>query len=94
MSGYGLFWAIVEDLYNNANALRTDYEGIAFDLHSDSATIESIICDFGLFVIDGDYFGSLSVERRINERNVKSAKASKSALSRWTKSKEKCERIK
>ena len=31
MIGYGIYWAIIEDLYNNANALRLDYEGIAFE---------------------------------------------------------------
>jgi hypothetical protein len=86
--GYGLFWAIIEDLYNNANALQTDYESIAFDLRTSESIIESIINDFDLFIIDGDFFGSLSVERRLNERSIKSQKASKSALSRWNKSKE------
>ena len=83
--GYGIFWAIVEDLYNNANALRTDYKGIAYDLHSDEITIKSIINDFGLFIIDDGYFGSLSIERRLNERLEKSKKARDSALCRWNK---------
>jgi hypothetical protein len=86
--GYGLFWAIIEDLYNNANALQTDYESIAFDLRTSENIIESIINDFDLFVIEDNSFGSLSVERRLNERLIKSQKASKSALSRWNKSKE------
>ena len=88
MQGYGIFWAIVEDLYNNANALETDYEGIAFDYHSDINTIKSIIQDFDLFVFEGTTFGSISIERRLNERNEKSAKASKSALYRWQKHRE------
>ena len=31
--GYGLFWAIIEDLYNNTNVLPMDYECIAFDFN-------------------------------------------------------------
>jgi hypothetical protein len=62
--GYGIYWAIIEDLYNNANALRMDYDGIAFDLHSDEKTIKSIVEDFDLFVFDGEFFGSLSVQKR------------------------------
>jgi hypothetical protein len=31
VAGYGIYWAIIEDLYNNANALRT---------HSDSNAIK------------------------------------------------------
>ena len=87
MLGYGCFWAIIEDLYNNANALRLDYDGIAFDLRITSEQAKSIINDFDLFVIDGDQFGSMSVERRLNERNEKSLKAKESASFRWNKHK-------
>ena len=83
--GYGVFWAIIEDLYNNANALRLDYEGIAYDLRIDVKIIESIINDFDLFVIKEGIFGSLSVERRLNQRNEKSTKARDSAKYRWDK---------
>ncbi len=86
MSGYGVFWSIVEDLYNNANALPTDYESIAYDLRTDCDIIKSIINDFDLFVIDGNEFGSSSIENRLNERNEKSKKARNAALSRWNKS--------
>jgi hypothetical protein len=88
MLGYGSYWAIVEDLYNNANALRLDYDCIAFDLRVGEDIVKSIINDFDLFVIDGDSFGSISVGRRIEERNDKSKKARESALSRWSKKKD------
>ena len=87
--GYGVYWAIVEDLYNNANALRMDCEGIAFDLRVDEKVVKSIINEFDLFVIDGDEFGSMSVQRRLDERDAKSKKARASAKKRWSeKSKE------
>jgi len=88
MEGYGIYWSIVEDLYANANALRLDCDGIAYDLHSDKETIKSIINDFDLFYIDGEIFGSNSVKRRLEERNDKSKKASKSAAFRWNKQQE------
>ena len=50
VAGYGIFWCIIEDLYNNANALRLDYEGIAYDLRADCETIKSIINNFDLFL--------------------------------------------
>ena len=56
MQGYGIFWALIEDLYSNANALRTDYEGIAYDYRIDALIIESIINDFDLFVIKDGFF--------------------------------------
>jgi hypothetical protein len=49
--GYGLYWALIEDLYNNANALRRNYDRIASDYKTDSFIVESIIHDFDLFVI-------------------------------------------
>ena len=88
MAGYGVFWAIIEDLYNNANALHLDCESIAFELRTDISIVQSVINDFDLFQIDGETFGSLSVERRLNERSNKSEKASKSANARWEKYKQ------
>lgn len=84
MIGYGIYWAIVEDLYNNANALRTDYEGIAFDLRVHSEIVASVVQDFDLFEISGNFFGSKSVKRRLDERNIKSVKARESASYRWS----------
>jgi hypothetical protein len=83
MIGYGIFWSIVEDLYNNANALQTDYDGIAYDLRTDSDVVASVVNDFDLFVFDGDFFGSNSVQERLDQRNIKSESARKSASYRW-----------
>jgi hypothetical protein len=85
MMGYGVFWAIVEDLYNNANALRTDYDGIAYDLRLHSDIVKSVVNDFDLFEINGDYFGSSSLQARLYQRNEKSLSARKSASYRWGK---------
>ena len=86
--GYGVYWAIVEDLYQNANAMRTDYECIAYELRVNEECIKSIINDFDLFEIEGNIFGSLSVQRRLDERDKKSKKARESALYRWNKNNE------
>jgi hypothetical protein len=83
--GYGIFWAIIEELYNNANALPTDYDCIAFDMRSDKNVIESIVTEFELFEVSDKTFKSLSVERRLTARNEKSENARLSALARWGK---------
>jgi hypothetical protein len=83
MLGYGVFWAIIEDLYNNANALRTDCDGIAYDLRVHSEVVHSVLHEFGLFVFEGENFGSMSVQKRIDERDSKSKKASQNARKRW-----------
>ena len=86
---YGIFWAIVEDLYNNANALPTDYESIAFDLRTNEELVESVINDFGLFIVKDNYFYSLSVEERLNSVAAKSKKNSDIAKDRWEREREK-----
>ena len=83
MLGYGLFWAIIEDLYNNTNVLRLDYEGIAYELRTNYEIIFSVINDFDLFVFEGETFGSLSVQNRLEQRKNKSEKARESVLKRW-----------
>lgn len=83
--GYGLFWAIIEDLYNNANALPIDYESMAYELRVDVGVLTSVINDFGLFVISKKTFGSVSIEKRLDERNLKTTKAKQSAFARWDK---------
>lgn len=83
--GYGIYWALIEELYQNANALQTNYKRIAFDMRVDENTIKSIIENFDLFIVENQYFGSLSVQRRFDMRNDKSNKARESAQKRWTK---------
>lgn len=83
--GYGIYWAIIEDLYNNANVLPMDCDTIAYDLRCDVDAVKSIINDYDLFVINGEYFSSNSVGRRLTEREEKSKKASESANTRWGK---------
>jgi len=85
MEGYGVYWSIVEDLYQNANAMRSDCDGIAYDLHVHSDVVRSVLFDFNLFIHDGDMFGSLSIQKRIDERNERSVKARQSANKRWGK---------
>ena len=84
--GYGLFWAIVEDLYQNANALQLDYDLLAFEYRTQCDVVKSVINDFDLFIIDGDKFGSKSVESRLLERDARSQKARQAAISRWEQS--------
>lgn len=81
--GYGIYWAIIEELYQNANAMQLECERIAFELRTDKERIASIVQDFDLFEIDGEFFHSPSVQKRLDMRNSKSQKASESAKKRW-----------
>jgi len=83
MVAYGIFWAIVEDLYQNANALPLDCESIAYELRCDIEVCKDVILGFNLFTVSDNVFSSVSVQKRIDKRNEKSVKASKSAEIRW-----------
>lgn len=85
MLGYGVYWAIIEDLYNNANALQLDCNGIAYDLHTDEKVVQSIIKDFGLFIVNNDSFSSESVGRRLAKMQETSENARIKAQKRWAK---------
>ena len=85
MVGYGLFWAIVEDLYQNDNKLKVEFESLSYHYHVEIDVLKSVINDFELFVFQDDFFGSLSVQKRIDERNSKSLKARESIKYRWKK---------
>jgi uncharacterized protein YdaU (DUF1376 family) len=84
MEGFGIFWAIVENLYTNGNCLPTDYEMIAFDLRTAPEKVKSIVEDFQLFFIANNTFKSKSVDRRLKELKLKSDKAKESAMKRWS----------
>jgi len=84
--GYGIFWSIIEDLYNNTNALPLDYESMSIDYKCDIEVLKSVIHDFQLFQNSNTEFGSLSVQKRLDERAIKSQKARDSAQKRWSQS--------
>lgn len=88
MEGYGIFWALVEDLYNNDNELEADYEAIAEELKSTIPVVKSVVEDFELFVISSGSFGSNSIAARLGARVDKSEKARASINTRWAKVKE------
>jgi hypothetical protein len=85
MVGYGIYWSIIEDLYNNANALQLDCERIAYELRTDELIVKSVINDFALFQKHDDFFSSDSVQKRLSKRIEISESASKSAKKRWEK---------
>ncbi len=93
-AGYGIFWAVIEKMRENADYMCIkDYNLIAFDLRTDASQIKSIIEDFGLFVFtdDGKYFYSERLMDSMQLVEEKSSKARDSALERWKKIKRECE---
>jgi hypothetical protein len=89
MHGIGIFWCIVEMLYEEGGyIMQTECERIAFELRTDSESIKAVLENYQLFEFDNEKFWSESVLRRLELRSEKSKSARESALARWNKSKD------
>jgi len=83
-SGIGIYWSIVEMLFEENGFLPlSEIPTIAGDLREKEITVLSVINDFDLFENDGKYFWSNSAKRRIDKRSEKSEKAKESIRKRW-----------
>ena len=84
MEGLGVYWCIVEMLYENeGRIMRTECERIAYELRTHSDCITAVIYEHDLFQWDDEYFWSNSVLKRLKTITEKSDKARQSATKRW-----------
>ena len=84
IESYGIFWALLELLFNEENKLCIDdYSVLAFSLQCDPDKLKSVIEDFDLFVIEDGCFYSKRLNEHIDTINNKSIKAKESASKRW-----------
>ncbi len=87
--GIGLYWCLVEMLYENNGYLNLDdIPTIAYDLRTKVEKVNNVIYMFDLFCTNEKQFFSNSIIKRLNIRNEKSEKARKSAEARWENTKE------
>ena len=70
--GYGIYWAIVEQMYEHEGAIAQDYKTLAFYLQTEEEKVKKVVEDFGLFSVDKGTIKSDSITRRILERTYKS----------------------
>lgn len=83
-AGIGIFWCIIEQLYEQGGKLPLkSCKSIAFALHQDSKTVESIVRDFALFEIEDESFWSMSVNKRLGKRQQLSERRKAAAQTRW-----------
>lgn len=85
MAGLGVYWCIVEMLYEEAGYLPIEYDRITFELRTEFSLVKSVINDFDLFHFDDEKFWSETAIERLKVRMDKSEKARNSVLSRWSK---------
>ena len=86
IESYGIFWALLELLFNEENKLCIDdYSVLAFSLQCDADKLKSVIEDFDLFIIEDGCFYSKRLNEHIDNINSKSLKAKESVNKRWEK---------
>lgn len=84
MAGVGLYWCIVEMLYEeNGFLLRSEYERISFELRVKIEDVTGLIEGYKLFKFDDEKFWSNAVLDRLKKRKDKSNKARESISYRW-----------
>jgi hypothetical protein len=84
--GKSVYWDLVEMLYEEGGYLElSECENYAFALRTNHECITKLVNDFDLFKKDDKKFWSESILRRLEQRYLKSQKASDSAKSRWDK---------
>ena len=89
-SGIGVFWCIVEMLYEQGGYMPLDdYKSIAFALHVENKLVQSIINDYDLFQNDNEVFWSQSAIDRLNKRKDIAEKRKQAAEARWNNAKDK-----
>ena len=86
--GLGIFWCLVEMLWENGGAIPANYKSIAFALRwCKPAEVEKVVTGYGLFQIEDGTITSHSATARISEMRTyfgaKSASGRKGAEKRW-----------
>ena len=86
--GLGIFWCLVEMLWENGGYIPANYRSIAFALRwCKPAEVEKVVNNFGLFQIeDGQIFSRSALERITHKRDTIEAKREggrKGASKRW-----------
>lgn len=84
LAGIGLYWCVIEMLYEQGGLLELDsLDSIGYQLHDDDSIINSLVNDFGLFESDGKMFWSHSVNKRLDRRAEIAGKRRQAAQNRW-----------
>jgi hypothetical protein len=85
MNGVGIYWCLIEMLYEENGYLPLEYNRIIFELRTDTNVLQSVISEFELFENDGVKFWSNSILDRLQERCNRSEKAKNAINKRWDK---------
>ena len=82
--GYGIFFKVIELLYQNNGKLEYDLDFISSIIRYDKDVINSVLNDFDLFTIEDEVLSNKRVLESIKEITEKSEKARASANRRYS----------
>lgn len=81
--GYGIFFKVVEMLYQNNGKMEYDLDFISHSLNYGKETVLSVLKDFDLFLVEDKTLSNKRVTNAIKEIAEKSEKARASANRRY-----------
>ncbi len=81
--GYGIFFKVIELLYQNDGKMEYDLDFISFNVNYDKKAVDSVLKDFDLFTIQDEVLYNNRVLESIKEITEKSEKARASANRRY-----------
>lgn len=88
--GIGVYWIIVEMLYQNGGELPLDIaRNISVAYFTDFKVVESVINDFDLFENDGNVFWSVRIRQTIDNTKKVSDARKAASRQRWSRKQEK-----
>jgi len=83
MEGIGVYWCIIEMLYEQMGVMRMQCDRIAFELRTHKNVVEDVLKKYGLFQIDGDIVTNRRVTEEVEARCKKSEQAAEAAKRKW-----------
>lgn len=86
--GFGIYWALVEKMYEAGGSLTYDCDVLAFGLSTEPAKVERVVKEYKLFRVFKGRFISTRVRKNLSEREHKIETAKRAAKMRWSSEKE------
>jgi len=86
ISAYGVYFCLLEKLWENQNQIENNCELLAYELRADAEIIRAIINDYDLFKINTEGFiYSESINSRVDKISKSSDIKRQNAFKRWNK---------
>lgn len=88
VAGYGTLWSLMEMLIaSDSLSLSLDYASLCQTMKCDRETLRSVVEDYSIFTLSGNYLSCVYVSDEVERQNARSIKrrerARKAARARW-----------